>query len=74
METEISTHSKGILNTWKTCNTTTNNRRKEDIYYLINIEIEAAANQSNEEKICQNSKLECLNKEVFDIFYEDYID
>ena len=46
---------------------------KEHIYYPINTGIEAPpANQSNEEKICQNSKLKCLNKDVFDIFYEDY--
>ena len=44
-------------------------------YYPINIKIEAAlANQSNKEKKCQNSKLKSLNKDVFDIFYEDFID
>ena len=48
---------------------------KEDIYYPINIEIEAPpANESNEEKKFQNSKLKFLNKDVFDIFYEDYTD
>ena len=48
---------------------------KEDIYYPINIEIEAPpANQSNKKNICQNSKLECLNKDYFDMFYEDYLD
>ena len=48
---------------------------KENIYYPINIEIDASpTNQSNEEKKCQNPKLKSLNKDVFDIFYEDYID
>ena len=48
---------------------------KEGIYYPIDIEIEALpANQSKKEKKYQNSKLKCLNKDVFDIFYEDYTD
>ena len=47
----------------------------EYIYYPINIEIEApSANRSNKEKKYQNSKLKCLNKDVFDVFYEDYMD
>ena len=47
---------------------------KKDIYYPINIEIETyPANQSNKEKKCQNSKLKCLNKDVFYIFHEHYV-
>ena len=48
---------------------------KEDIYYPTNIEIEAPpVNQSNEEKKCQHSQLKCLNKDVYNTFYKDYID
>ena len=48
---------------------------KEDICYSINTAIEAPpVNLSTEEKKCQNTKLNCLNKEIFDIFYEAYTD
>ena len=49
---------------------------KEDIYYPINTEIEAPpANQSNEEKKMSKFRTQIsLNKDLFDIFYEYYID
>ena len=48
---------------------------KEDIYCQINIEIKTPfANETNEKKIRQNSKLKCLNKDIFDIFYADCIE
>ena len=47
---------------------------KEDVYYPIKNEIEPPPNQSNKDRICQNSKFKYWNKDEFDIFYEDYID
>ena len=70
--------SRHVLNadTWITCNTKTNNRSNKRRYILqINIEIKTPfANETNEKKIRQNSKLKCLNKDVFDIFYADCIE
>ena len=48
---------------------------KEDIYYTIDVKKEPPlTNRSNKKKKCKNQKFKYLNKDVFDIFYEDYID
>ena len=46
---------------------------KENINCPINIEIDTAQHKHEENKKC-NSKFKCLNKDLFDVFYDDYID
>ena len=47
--------------------------KKDILFHKCSIEA-PPTNHSNEEKICQSSKLKYLNKDIFDIFHQDYID
>lgn len=73
MENKISTHSKRRLNTWKTCNTKTHNRSSKRRYLLYHKYWNRRSSWKPKQQTenISNPKLDCLNKNVFHMCYQD---